>query len=230
MSHLILCGPCGYAENKKNAEKWCTICEEGLCTDCEQVHKSIKTTRNHRLISTEDFRQIQNISISLNCKDHNKRLELYCKTHDVAVCLGCVPSHHRACSDVISLDKAAENAKHSTALADLQDTLTIALQNLQQIINDRSAALENLDGQKQTIKNTINDTRARIMKKLDDLEQKIFLELDTQHGKCKSEVNKLLTDRLKNSERDLNCLKEQTSQLKLFASDVQLFLGTRQIN
>ncbi|CAG2230901.1 unnamed protein product [Mytilus edulis] len=229
MSDLIRCGPCGYADKNRNAEKWCTVCEEGLCTDCEQVHKSIRTTRNHRLISTDDFRQIKNISISLTCKEHDKRLELYCKTHDVAVCLGCVPSNHRTCSDVMTLDKAAENAKRSTALADLEDTLTIALQNVQQLNNDRAAALENLDGQKQTIKNAVNDTRAKIMKKLDDLEEKLLFELETQHGKCKSELSKLL-NRLKNSAGNLNSLKEQTSQLKSFASDIQLFLGTRQIN
>ncbi|CAG2229593.1 unnamed protein product [Mytilus edulis] len=67
------------------------------------------------------------------------------------------------------------------------------------------------------------------MKKLDDLEEKLLFELETQHGKCKSELSKLL-NRLKNSERNLNSLKEQTSQLKSFASDIQLFLGTRQIN
>lgn len=42
MSDLLLCGPCGYADNNINAEKWCTVCEEGLCADCEKVHKSIK--------------------------------------------------------------------------------------------------------------------------------------------------------------------------------------------
>ncbi|CAC5395454.1 unnamed protein product [Mytilus coruscus] len=172
MSNLILCGPCGYAKNKRNAKRWCTVCEEGLC---------------------------------------------------------CVPSHDRVCSDVIPLDKAAENAKCSTALVDLEDTLTKTLQNLQQIINDRAAALEKLYGQKQTIKNTINDTRVRIIQKLDDSEQKILLELDTQHGECKFEVSKLL-NRVKNSESDLNFLKELTSQLKLFLSDIRLFLGTRQIN
>ncbi|CAG2229160.1 unnamed protein product [Mytilus edulis] len=229
MSDLILCGPCGYAENNEKAEKWCTVCEEGLCADCEKVHKSIKTTRNHRLISTEDYRQIENISVSLNCEDHDKRFELYCKTHDVAVCLGCVPSHHRTCSDVIPLDKAAANAKQSTALADLEDTLTLTIQNLEQIINDRDSAMEKLESQKQSIKNTIYATRARIMDKLADLEQKLLLELDSKHGDCKSYESKLLTH-LKKSERDLSCLREQTSQLKSFASDIQLFLGTRQIN
>ncbi|XP_071160570.1 uncharacterized protein [Mytilus edulis] len=229
MTEKILCGPCGYAENNKNAEKWCSICEEGLCADCEKVHTSIKTSRNHRLISIEDFWKIQNITVNLNCKYHERQLELYCKTHDVAVCLGCVPSHHRACSDVIPLDKAAENATHSTALTDLEDTLTGALQNLEQIITDRETAFKDFESQKQTIKKSIIDTRARILKKLEDLERRLLQELDIKHENSKSEVNQLL-NRMKNAKRELSCLKEQTSQLKSFASEIQLFLGARQIN
>ncbi|CAC5395465.1 unnamed protein product [Mytilus coruscus] len=67
------------------------------------------------------------------------------------------------------------------------------------------------------------------MKKLDDLERRILLELDTKYGDCKSEESKFLT-RFKKSVQDLSSLREQTSQLKSFASDLQLFLGTRQIN
>ncbi|CAG2238883.1 unnamed protein product [Mytilus edulis] len=228
MSDLILCGPCGYTETEKNAENWCTVCEEGLCADCEKVHKSIKTSRDHRLISIEDFRQIQNISVSFNCKDHDRRLELYCKTHDVAVCLGCI-SRHRACSDVIPLDKAAENAKGSTALADLEESLTRTLQNLQEIITDRDSALTNFEDHKQTIKNKINNIRVSLVKKLEEFEHNLLLELDTKHNNCKSELNKLL-NRLKKSEQNLGCLREQTLQLKSFASDIHLFFGTRQIN
>ncbi|CAG2238332.1 unnamed protein product [Mytilus edulis] len=155
MSDLILCGPCGYAENNEKAVKWCTVCEEGLCAGCEKVHQSIKTTRNHRLISVEDYRQIETISVSLNCEDHDMRFELYCKTHDVAVCLGCVPSHHRTCTDVTPLEKAAANAKQSTALADLEDTLTLTIQNIVQIIADRDSASKKLKYQKKTIKNQL---------------------------------------------------------------------------
>lgn len=35
---------------------------------------------------------------------------------------------------------------------------------------------------------------------------------------------------MKNSKQYLSCLRVQTSQLKLFASDIQIFLGTLQIN
>ncbi|CAG2238882.1 unnamed protein product [Mytilus edulis] len=178
MSEFILCGPCGYTKENKSAEKWCTVCEEGLCADCEKVHKSIKSSRNHRLISIEDYRQIKDISVNLDCQNHDKQLELYCKTHDIAVCLGCIPFHHMTCPDVIPLDQAAKNVKRSVALADLEDTFSSTLQNLQQIITDCVSAMELLNDQRQDIKNTINDTRARIMKKLDDLQTKLLLELD----------------------------------------------------
>lgn len=67
------------------------------------------------------------------------------------------------------------------------------------------------------------------MKKLEELEHKLLLELDTKHNNCKSELNKLL-NLLKKSEQNLVCLREQTLQLKSFASDIHLFFGTRQIN
>lgn len=35
---------------------------------------------------------------------------------------------------------------------------------------------------------------------------------------------------MKNSKQDLSCLRVQTSQLKLLASDIHIFLGTLQIN
>lgn len=127
------------------------------------------------------------------------------------------------------MDKAAENAKHSTALADLEDTLNGTLQNLEQMITDRDLVLEKLDVQRQAIVNTINETRARIAKKLDDLETKCLLELEKKYGNCKSDLDTLLNG-LRNSKRDLSFLQEQTLQLKSFASDVQLFLGMRHIH
>ncbi|XP_052105734.1 uncharacterized protein LOC127738490 [Mytilus californianus] len=97
------------------------------------------------------------------------------------------------------------------------------------MITNRDSILEKLDVQRQTIKSTINETRARITKKLDDLETKFLLELDTKYGYCKSDIDKLL-NRLRNCEQDLSCLREQTLQLKSFASEVQLFLGIRHIH
>ncbi|XP_063420939.1 uncharacterized protein LOC134706160 [Mytilus trossulus] len=227
----ISCGSCGYEDISKNAKKWCTICEEGFCGECEKYHKSMKLSRDHKMISIEDYRQIENISVNLNCEIHGKKLDLYCKKHDIAVCVVCIPSDHKFCSssDIISIDDASKNAKQSTSLLDLEGTISATIDNVKHCIKDREIALKNVDQDEQTIRKTITDTRKNINEYLDKLERKLLLELKSKHENCKSKVVKIL-NQLKQMEKEVEKLKEQTLQMKRFASDLQVFLGTRQLN
>ncbi|VDI77664.1 Hypothetical predicted protein [Mytilus galloprovincialis] len=227
----ISCGSCGYEEISKNAKKWCTICEEGFCEDCERYHKSMKLSRDHKMISIEDYRQIENISVNLNCEIHGKKLDLYCKKHDIAVCVVCIPLEHKSCSssDVISIDDATENAKQSSALLDLEGTISATIDNVKHCIKNREIALKNVDQDEQTIRKTITDTRKNINEYLDKLERKLLLDLKSKHGNCKSKIVKIL-NQLRQMEKEVEKLKEQTLQMKRFASDLQVFLGTRQLN
>ncbi|XP_063420949.1 uncharacterized protein LOC134706170 [Mytilus trossulus] len=227
----ILCGSCGYEDISKNAEKWCTICEEGFCGECEKYHKSMKVTRDHKMISIEDYRQIENISVNLNCEIHGKKLDLYCKKHDIAACVVCIHSEHKSCSssDVISIDDASKNAKQSTSLLDLEGTFSTTTDNLKYCIKDREIALTNVDQDEQTIRKTITDTRKNLNEYLDELEKKLLLDLKSKHGHCKSKIIKIL-NQLRQMEKEVEILKEQTIQMKSFASDLQVFLGTRHLN
>ncbi|CAG2258108.1 unnamed protein product [Mytilus edulis] len=227
----ISCGSCGYEDISKNAKKWCTICEEGFCGECEKYHKSMKVTRDHKMISIEDYRQIKNISVNLNCEIHGKKLDLYCKKHDIAVCVVCIPSEHKSCSssDVISIDDASKIAKQSSALLDLEGTISTTIDNVKLCIKDREMALKIVNEDEQTIRKTITDTRKNINKYLDELERKLLLDLKSKHENCKSKVVKIL-NQLKQMETEVEKLREQTLQMKRFASDLQVFLGTRQLN
>ncbi|XP_052093338.1 uncharacterized protein LOC127729556 isoform X2 [Mytilus californianus] len=226
----ISCGPCGYDDVTKNAKKWCTDCEEGFCGECEKYHKSMKVLRDHKMISIEDYRQIQDISVNMNCEMHGKKLDLYCKKHDIAVCVVCIPSEHKACSssDVISIDEASKNAKQSSALLDLEGTISTTIENVKHCIKDREIALANVDQDEQTIRKTITDTRKNLNEYLDKLERKLLLDLKSKHENCKSKMMKIL-NQLKQMEKEVEKLKDQTLQMKRFASDLQVFLGTRQL-
>ncbi|XP_063420946.1 tripartite motif-containing protein 29-like [Mytilus trossulus] len=221
----VTCGSCGYEDFLKNAKKWFTICEEGFCGECEKYHKSMKVTRNHKMISIEDYRQIESISVN-----HGKKLDLYCKKHDIAVSVVCIHSEHKSCSssDVISIDEAAENAKQSTSLLDLKGSISTTIDNVKHCIKDREIALKNVDQDEQTIRKTITDTR-NLNKYLDELERKLLLDLKSKHENCKSKIIKIL-HQLRKIEKDVEHLKKQTLQMKRFTSDLQVFLGTRQLN
>ncbi|CAC5392052.1 unnamed protein product [Mytilus coruscus] len=210
--------------SQKNAKKWCTNCEEGFCGECEKYHTSMKVSRDHKMISIEDYRQIEDISVNLNSEIHGKKLDLYCKKHDIPVCVVFIPTEHKACytSDVISIYEASKDAKQSTALSDLEGTISITLDNFKHCINDREIDVENVDQDEYTIRKTITDTRRNLNKHLDKLERKLLLDLKSKHNNCKSKKISILTQ-LKQMEKEVDKLREQTLQMKRFASDLQVF-------
>lgn len=225
------CGPCGYDDTKKNAKKWCAICEEGFCEECEKSHKSMNVSRNHKMISIEDYCQIHDITVNLNCGIHGKRLDLYCKKHDTPVCIICISSEHKSCasSDVISIDEASQHAKKSIALSDLEETISKSLENAKDCINDRIMALKTMDKDEQAIRKMIKDTRMCLNTYLDELERNLLLDLTSKHVNCKFKYTKIL-NRLKQIEKDIVNIREQTLQMKRFKSDLKVFLGTHQLN
>ncbi|XP_071153124.1 tripartite motif-containing protein 12A-like [Mytilus edulis] len=225
------CGPCGYDDTKKNAKKWCAICEEGFCEECEKSHKSMNVSRNHKMISIEDYFQIHDIAVNLNCGIHGKRLDLYCKKHDTPVCVICISSEHKSCasSDVISIDEASQHAKKSIALSDLEETISKSLENAKDCINDRKMALKTMDKEEQAIRKMIKDTRMCLNTYLDELERNLLLDLTSKHVNCTFKYTKIL-NRLKQIEKEIVNIREQTLQMKRFKSDLKVFLGTHQLN
>lgn len=189
----------------------------------------MKVTRDHTLISTDDYRKIENISVNLKCDTHGKKFDLYCKNHDVAICVACFPSLHKHCSDVISLDEASKNAKRSTALDDLEDSIKVALENLKGFINNRNQAIKNLKIEEQSVRKSISEMRANVNKHLDDLENRLLEDLSQRYENCKSKYGEA-QKYLNKTEKEIKSLQEQTSQMKLVGSDLQVFLGTRQMN
>lgn len=58
----IHCAPCEYDDVILDPVKWCTLCEEGLCQDCERVHRKVKTLRDHKLINICDYEEERNVT------------------------------------------------------------------------------------------------------------------------------------------------------------------------
>ena len=74
----ILCAPCGYEKHNKFAKKLCTVCKEGLCGKCENMHLTSKMSEEHMLIANEDDQK--QVKINQICEEHQRKYEYYC-TH-----------------------------------------------------------------------------------------------------------------------------------------------------
>ncbi|XP_071150321.1 E3 ubiquitin-protein ligase TRIM22-like [Mytilus edulis] len=225
----ISCGPCMFDDVTKDAGRWCTNCEEGLCKDCENLHRKSKTSRNHKVITIEDYRKIENVSISQVCEHHGENLEWFCKSHDEVLCVVCVPSKHKACSDVIPISVNSENSRQSTALSDLEETIEGTLRNVNQCIKSRETATKEIEKQELEVKTMVLETRKKINGHLDKLQEKLLHEFTSTAHTCKSKYIKIL-QKLKSTEQMLTKLRKETDYMKQFSSDIQVFLGTRQVN
>ncbi|CAG2225685.1 unnamed protein product [Mytilus edulis] len=223
----IPCGPCMFDDVSKDAGRWCTNCEEGLCENCETSHRKSKTSRNHKVITIEDYRKIEHVSISQVCEHHGENLEWFCNNHDEVLCVACVPSKHKTCSDVIPISANSANSRQSSALSDLEETIQGTLCNLKQCIKNRESATKEIDKQEMAVKTLVLETRTKINVKLDKLEEKLLHELRSASLTCKSKVMTTL-QKLESTEEKLTKFREQTLHMKEFSSDIQVFLGTRQ--
>ena len=57
-SRNILCGICEAQHITQYADKWCPECDEGLCSECENYHNISKASRNHAVISIENYHKL----------------------------------------------------------------------------------------------------------------------------------------------------------------------------
>lgn len=98
------------------------------------------------------------------------------------------------------------------------------IENIQGYVKDRDSVTKRLESQEMINKKVIFDIRDSINKHLDHLERKMLNELSTTYAYCKYK------NQIDQIERDFRQFKEQTSKLKRFASNLQVFLSTHQMN
>ena len=104
------------------------------------------------------------MSASLECENHKKGFEIFCKTHDVPVCVACIPSNHKICPNVIPLETAAKYARTSTALTDVEELIEETTRNIKHYISDRNSASKQLE--EQEIERRIQHARDEVNKAL----------------------------------------------------------------
>ena len=83
------CNICDHVNESKLAATWCPECEDFLCTDCDRHHARSSSSKQHIVISMENYQKLPSsiVSIKNRCNKHDNKYELYCSIHDVPCCL-----------------------------------------------------------------------------------------------------------------------------------------------
>lgn len=99
-TQAIECNPCKKKECVVTAQYFCTDCCESLCGSCEEVHRRLRITQNHKVMMTHSINLTASYSqlnfTTLHCSRHpSQKVEYYCREHEDLVCSSefCLKNH-----------------------------------------------------------------------------------------------------------------------------------------
>ncbi|XP_073671020.1 E3 ubiquitin/ISG15 ligase TRIM25-like isoform X2 [Paramisgurnus dabryanus] len=188
----VECDVC--TERKYKAVKSCLVCLESYCQTHFERHEDFHPSKRHKL--TDATRRLQ----EMICSQHDKLIEVYCRTDQRCICYLCAMDEHKN-HDTVSA--AAERTEKQRLLEDKQ-------RKLHQRIQEKEKKLQDL---REAVKiHTISAQTA-----VDDTER-IFTQLIRSIERRRSEVIQLIRDQEKTAvsraEDLLKKLKQEIDDLR----------------
>ncbi|XP_063435956.1 protein wech-like [Mytilus trossulus] len=224
----MLCSVCEIQHKNKEAEYWCSECEQGLCPECLNCHNALKSSRNHEVITVENYKQLPSSisSIQHHCSDHNRKFQMYCPQHENLCCPLCISSNHRNCVGLLSIEEVIATSKTSSLLDSMEQRIKDLLTNAEEIIDDRKQNLTSIQNQHHKFQSEITQMRDQINKHLDFLEKQSTEELLATKKDVSSRIETVITNITQNY-KHVSKLKNEMCSIRKYASNLQTFLGAK---
>ncbi|XP_058238427.1 finTRIM family, member 82 [Hemibagrus wyckioides] len=161
--------PCDFCSGKKlKAVKSCLNCLASYCEKHLKPHYESATFKRHKLVD-----ELGNLDRKI-CPQHQKSLELFCRTDQMCICAICTVSEHKG-HDIVSAE--AERSEK-------QKLLGVSQAEIKQKCQQRTKELEEL----KTAVDSLKSSAQRAMAE----SKKMFDEMITAIERMRSEVTKLI--------------------------------------
>ncbi|XP_071162551.1 uncharacterized protein [Mytilus edulis] len=211
-SKMVMCDPCSRLNKSSEGLKYCTDCEDTLCTDCAALHSAVKLLASHHLVDVS-VTTGNTFNIKKDCGDHEGMCyEFYCSDHDCLICRTCMANTHRTCGKIQPIDVAAKGCRSSTMLEDITKEITWLLNATKELVVGRQENKTLVKEIKAKVLQEIAKFRQDINDHLDQLEKKLIYEVDT--------INKTNREKARN---DLSEADKRQNDIKLMLQQVDFF-------
>lgn len=212
------------------ANVWCPECEESFCEKCKIHHEIAKATKKHETIVIENVRKLPKFvqDIKTNCAEHDERFIIFCDDHEVPCCVECLHKTHNNCRGLTPVKNIVQNIKDSSAFLDLEVSLADLLANIKNLIDDRSANLQELVKQKAQCEEEIKTARETIISYIDSLERDLTIKLHQAYFAKDRQIKQVLTD-LEVRKITVDEMQENVNSIKTIASNFQTFIAIREL-
>ncbi|XP_048866713.1 tripartite motif-containing protein 16-like [Brienomyrus brachyistius] len=193
---------CDFCTGRKHrAVKFCLVCLASYCETHLQPHYESPAFKKHKL--TDATERLQDKL----CSQHDKPLEVYCRTDQQCICLLCVMGEHKG-HDTVSV--AVQRTEVQKQMGETQ-------KEFQQRIQMREKELKEL-------RESVGSFRSSAQSAVKDSER-IFTEMIHSIERRRSEVTKLIRDQEKAAvslaEGHMEILKQEIDELKRRHSELE---------
>ncbi|VDI34659.1 Hypothetical predicted protein [Mytilus galloprovincialis] len=224
------CTLCKEDKVTSSAVTWCTECEVFLCVECEKHHKRSRSSKDHNTISAENYHELPSFikATSNLCKVHDKKFELYCSVHACACCVHCTTDEHQSCQTMKPLSDILKEIKSSAAVTLLTKDLKDLIDNFNEILGYLRNRISTNAKQKTKAIHDIRSMRLSIDDYLNQQEQKLLKDLEIEHSKLRSEIDKLLHE-VDGRAKHIRILQNEFSNMTKYATELQTYIGLKEI-
>uniref|UniRef100_A0A3B1JF24 Tripartite motif-containing protein 16-like n=1 Tax=Astyanax mexicanus TaxID=7994 RepID=A0A3B1JF24_ASTMX len=186
---------------KHKAVQSCLVCLASYCEAHLQPHYQSPAFKKHKLVKASRRLQEQ------ICSQHDKLLEVYCRTDQQCICMQCTMDEHRG-HDTVSL--AAERSEKQKQVVETQRKYKKRIQEREKELQELIEAVEN---HKRSAQTAVEDS------------EKIFTEMILSIERRCSEVRQMIRDQEKaavsRAEERLKRLEQEITELKRRDADLE---------
>ncbi|XP_073711989.1 E3 ubiquitin/ISG15 ligase TRIM25-like isoform X2 [Misgurnus anguillicaudatus] len=195
----VECDVC--TEKKHKAVKSCMVCLNSYCQNHLEQHENFFKGKKHNLIDATGRLQ------QMICPQHDKMLEIYCRTDQLCICYLCMVDEH---NDHKTVSAAAERTEKQKELKETQRKYQQRIQESQKKLQELRDAVET---HKRSAQTAVDDT------------ERIFTQLIQTIERRRSEVTQLIRDQektavsraeglLKRLEQEIDDLRRRDAELE----------------
>uniref|UniRef100_A0A671L0J8 FinTRIM family, member 55 n=1 Tax=Sinocyclocheilus anshuiensis TaxID=1608454 RepID=A0A671L0J8_9TELE len=186
---------------KHKAIKSCLVCLESYCQTHFERHEEFRSGKRHKV--TDATGRLQ----QMICHQHEKLLEVFCRTDQQYICMLCAKDEHKNHATVSTAAERTEKERH------LKETLRKLQQRIQQRQKDLEQLREAVESHKRSAQTAVEDS------------ERIFTELIRSIERSRSEVTQRIRDQEKTAvsraegqmerlEQEIEDLKKRNSELE----------------
>ncbi|XP_062578392.1 E3 ubiquitin-protein ligase TRIM45-like [Saccostrea cucullata] len=212
------CDACAEDGEDVKAINWCKDCKRSFCENCTKIHKRFLALYNHNTVSLCEISSATKLTevVSRFCKTHEQnKLELYCRDHQVPSCALCVPTLHRTCDHIGTIQEEVIKSYKTNLLAKgLVKEMQAFCDSVEKLIEEEKMNITGIDEKTDMYIDMVKSACERLVQQFKKLEEKQLNEIAQISKDSKAKLETSIWDHENRRAYVQNCLKLMTETLE----------------